>query len=123
MRQKNISIHAPLNDNTFHLINKESLSKMKRTAILLNLGRGQIICEADLRKALDDGKIQGAGIDVLEKEPMDIDNPLRGYNDSTRLLITPHIGWASIEARNRVIQEVYMNIDAYLNGKERNVVN
>lgn len=118
-----ISIHAPLNRNTENLITYKELKKMKNTAILLNLGRGKIINQEDLYKALNENLIEAAGLDVLENEPMDINNPLKNIKDSTKLLITPHIGWASIESRNRVVQEVYKNIEALINGEERNVVN
>ena len=117
-----ISIHAPLNDRTRNLIGDEELSKMKRSAILLNLGRGPIINEGALTKALKEGIIAGAGLDVLSAEPMRDDNPLYEIKDSTKLIITPHIAWATVEARQRVTDEVYKNIEAYLLGEDRNVV-
>ena len=105
-----ISIHAPLNRYTENLINKDSLSKMKKSCILLNLGRGPIVVEEDLRNALEQGQIAAAGLDVLVKEPMDEKNPLLKIQDSCRLLITPHIAWASMEARERLMKIVYENI-------------
>jgi lactate dehydrogenase-like 2-hydroxyacid dehydrogenase len=117
-----ISIHAPLNDKTKNLIAYEDLSIMKKDAILLNLGRGTIVHEGDLARALNEGKIAGAGLDVLEYEPMAEDCPLRHVQDSEKLLITPHIAWASIEARERLVKELMENIEAFLAGKERNRV-
>ncbi len=105
-----ISIHAPLNTQTNNLITHKELSLMKPTAILLNLGRGSIINESDLTKALQNNQIKAAGLDVLSFEPMKEDNPLIKLKNSNNLYITPHIGWASIEARKRVIEEVYKNI-------------
>jgi glycerate dehydrogenase len=118
-----ISIHAPLNDATTDLIGEEELKRMKQSAILLNLGRGPIVNEDALYKALNEDWIAGAGLDVLNIEPMAEDNPLSKIKDSTKLLITPHIAWATVEARQRVTDEVYKNINAFLNGDERNVVN
>jgi len=87
---------------------------------LLNLGRGGIVNEADLAKALDEGLIAAAGLDVLEKEPIDPNNPLLHIKNKDRLLITPHIAWTSIEARNKLVKEIYLNIESFLRGKERN---
>lgn len=117
-----VSIHAPLNEQTYNLISYDELKLMKKQALLLNLGRGGIINEADLAKALDEGLIAGAGLDVLEKEPIDEFNPLLNIKNSSRLIITPHIAWASMEARRRLLQEIVQNIDAFLNGTKRNVV-
>lgn len=117
-----ISIHAPLNPTTRGLIGEKELSKMKKEAILLNLGRGPIIQEAALAKALKENWIAGAGLDVLSKEPMAQDNPLIEIQDSTKLIITPHIAWATVEARRRVTEEVYQNILAFQRGEERNIV-
>ena len=117
-----ISIHAPLNDKTTDLIGEEELRRMKRSAILLNLGRGPIVNESALYKALNEDWIAGAGLDVLTVEPMTNSNPLAKIKDSTKLIITPHIAWATMEARQRVTDEVYMNIVAYLDGEQRNVV-
>lgn len=117
-----ISIHAPLNPATRGLIGENELRKMKQEAILLNLGRGPIIQEQALAKALKENWIAGAGLDVLEQEPMSPDNPLIEIQDSTKLIITPHIAWATVEARRRVTEEVFHNIDAFTKGEERNVV-
>lgn len=98
-----LSVHAPLDTNTQDLMNAEAFRKMKKTAIFLNLGRGPIVVEADLADALEQGEIAAAGLDVLCKEPMSPDNPLRRIKDSEKLLITPHIGWASVEARTNLM--------------------
>ena len=98
-----VSIHAPLNEQTKGLIDKAALAKMKSSAVLLNLGRGPIIVEADLKDALDRGVIAAAGLDVLTVEPMSKQSPFLGFEDSDRLYITPHIAWASIEARTRLM--------------------
>ncbi len=117
-----ISIHAPLNDRTNCLIGEQELQKMKKSAVLLNLGRGPIVDEHALCRALQEDWIAGAGLDVLTAEPMAADNPLIEIQDSTRLIITPHIAWATVEARQRVTQEVYENILACQRNEERNVV-
>lgn len=117
-----ISIHAPLNNQTKDLIHEEQLRKMKKSAILLNLGRGSIVNEHALTKAIKEDWIGAAGLDVLSVEPMQADNPLIQIQDSNKLIITPHIAWATVEARQRVTQEVYKNIEAFQNGEERNVV-
>lgn len=99
-----VSVHAPLTPETNGLMNAEAFGKMKPEAIFLNLGRGPIVVEQDLADALKHGQIAAAGLDVLCKEPMATDNPLKEIKDSERLLITPHIAWASIEARTRLMQ-------------------
>lgn len=101
-----ISVHAPLNHFTENLIDKAAFSKMKKNCIFLNLGRGPIVVEQDLYEALENDLIRAAGLDVLCKEPMALGNPLRHIKDSRRLLITPHIGWASMEARTRLMNIV-----------------
>lgn len=98
-----ISVHAPLNEYTEGLIDREALEKMKETCIFLNLGRGPIVVEKDLAEALKKGTIAAAGLDVLKEEPMSADNPLREITDSRKLLITPHVAWASVEARTRLM--------------------
>ncbi len=115
-----ISIHCPLNENTFHLFNGDAFDKMKKTGILINVGRGPVVDQQALYEALRDDKIFAAGLDVLEKEPMAEDNPLLKIQDSTKLIITPHNAWASVEARERDVQISYDNIKAFLNGERRN---
>lgn len=117
-----ISIHAPLNPATKNFVGWEELSLMKKDAVLLNLGRGAIVDQEALARALLEEKIGGAGLDVLSAEPMAEDNPLLAVQDSTRLIITPHIGWATTEARQRCVDEVVQNIRAYLKNQKRNCV-
>ena len=105
-----VSVHAPLDENTKGLMDEKAFSKMKESAIFLNVGRGPIVEEKDLANALKSGQIAGAGIDVLSVEPMTKDNPLREIKDSNRLIITPHIGWASIEARTRLMKTIEKQI-------------
>lgn len=113
-----VSIHAPLDENTLGLMNKEAFAKMKKSAILLNVGRGPIINEADLAEALNNKTIAAAGLDVLSVEPMQEDNPLRGIKESERLLITPHIAWAGVEARNRLMGIILGQIKEFFKAHE-----
>ncbi|PKM52274.1 MAG: hydroxyacid dehydrogenase [Firmicutes bacterium HGW-Firmicutes-7] len=117
-----VSIHAPLNERTHNLITLRELNTMKPSAYLLNLGRGGIINEEDLVKAIEEKMVLGVALDVLENEPMALNSPFIKIKDNPRLFITPHIGWASVEARNRMVQEVYKNIEAFSKGEYRNVV-
>ncbi len=118
-----LSLHCPLSDRTRGLINKDALSKMKETAILVNVARGPVVDTQALYDALVADQIAGAGLDVLEQEPMAKDNPLAQIKDSTKLIITPHMAWASLESRTRLVDEVVKNIEAFLAGENRNVVN
>ena len=118
-----ISLHCPLTDRTRDLIDKDAFSKMKKEAVLINVARGPVVNQEALYEALVNGTIAGAGLDVLSKEPMAADNPLAKIKDSGKLIITPHMAWGSVEARQRVVDGVYKNIEAYLNGEKRNVVN
>ena len=117
-----ISIHAPLSKNTLGLINYESLCKMKTSAILINMGRGPIVVEEDLARAIDEDKIRGAALDVFEVEPIKINNALLTMKNKDRIILSPHIAWASVEARERLFNEVIENIRAFYNGKMRNRV-
>lgn len=117
-----LSLHCPLTDRTRNLINKDTLRKMKPTAILVNVARGPVVNDEDLYEALEEGVIAGAGLDVLGVEPMEKTNPLGKIKDSRKLLITPHMAWASVEARTRCLEEVYKNIVAFGQGEERNRV-
>ena len=108
-----ISIHAPLNEKTKDLLGYKELNLIKEGAILLNLGRGGIINEADLAKILDEKDIF-CGLDVVSKEPIEESNPLLKVVNKQRLLMTPHIAWASIEARKRLIEKVAKNIEDFL---------
>ena len=118
-----VSLHCPLTDRTRSLIDKHAFEKMKPTAILINVARGPIVNTQDLYEALTTGKIMAAGLDVLEKEPIAHNNPLSQIQDSTKLIITPHMSWASVESRTRLIAEVAKNIQAFLDGVDRNVIN
>ncbi|MCM1183428.1 MAG: D-2-hydroxyacid dehydrogenase [Roseburia sp.] len=117
-----LSLHCPLTERTERIINAQALEKMKRTAILINVARGPVVDGQALYDALVSGKLAAAGLDVLEKEPIAADNPLGRIQDSTKLLITPHMAWASREARERCAREVYKNIESFLQGEERNLV-
>ena len=115
-----LSIHCPLSDRTRNLINRDTLKLMKKSAILINVARGPVVNDADLAEALNNGTIAGAGLDVLGVEPMEKDNPLGLIKDSRKLLITPHMAWASVESRQRCFDEVLLNIKAFIEGRERN---
>ena len=115
-----LSIHCPLSDRTRNLINRDTLKLMKKSAILINVARGPVVNDADLAEALNNGTIAGAGLDVLGVEPMEKDNPLGLIKDSRKLLITPHMAWASVESRQRCFDEVFENIRAFMEGRERN---
>jgi glycerate dehydrogenase len=115
-----VSIHCPLSPETKGLINKENLQRMKRTAYLLNTSRGPVVVEEDLAEALNNDIIAGAGVDVLSVEPPSGDNPLLSAKNC---LITPHIAWATKEARGRLMDITVENLKAYKNGSPVNVVN
>ena len=108
-----ISIHCPLNEDTKDLLNYENMKNIKDGAILLNLGRGGIINEPDLAKIIDEKEIY-CGIDVVSVEPIEESNPLLKVKNKEQLLLTPHIGWASIEARARLIELVAKNIEEFI---------
>lgn len=111
-----ISIHAPLTEKTYSLISENNLPLLKEKAILLNLGRGGIINETDLAYELDRREIY-AGLDVLEKEPIDANNRLLQIVNKERLLITPHIAWTSIESRKKLLEGIVKNIKSFLQNK------
>jgi len=113
-----ISIHCPLTEATHNLIGYEQFCLMKKEAILVNAGRGGIINEAALAKALDEGRIAAAALDVLEKEPPEITNPLFRIRLPEKLLITPHIAWASRESRERLMDGIIRNIADYLGKRD-----
>ena len=114
-----LTLHCPLTDKTKKIINKDSLSKMKNSAFIINTSRGGTIDETALAEALHNGIIAGAGIDVLDGEPMRADHP---FFDAPNCIITPHIAWASIEARQRLVNIVFDNLKGYLDGKPLNNV-
>ena len=114
-----ITLHCPLNDQTKHLINKETIGKMKPNAVIVNTGRGPLINEADLCKALVAKRIAGAGLDVQEVEPPAEDSPLYTLDN---VIITPHMGWKGLETRQRLVGIIRDNIQAFLKGEPINVV-
>ncbi len=114
-----VSLHCPLTDDTRQMVNEAMLALMKPTAYLINTARGALINEKDLSDALNNGQIAGAALDVLSVEPPLADNPLL---TAKNCIITPHVGWATKEARERVLNESVKNIEAFLSGKLRNVV-
>ena len=114
-----ISLHCPLNDQTKHLINKETIGKMKSNAVIVNAGRGPLINEADLCEALAAKRIAGAGLDVQEVEPPAEDSPLYTLDN---VIITPHMGWKGLETRQRLVGIIRDNVQAFLKGEPINVV-
>lgn len=115
-----ISLHAPLNDSSKHMINQESIAKMKDGVILINTARGPLIEDEALAEALDSGKVYAAGIDVAATEPIPADNPLLTRENC---IITPHIAWAPLAARRRLLDITAKNVEAFINGKPQNQVN
>lgn len=105
-----VSIHSPLNENTRDLIGWSELNQMKKSALLINTGRGGIIIEKDLARALEQKIIYGAALDVFKNEPIESNNPLMKLKDKSRLVMVPHIAWASIEARTQLLNGVINNI-------------
>jgi len=114
-----VSIHCPLFEETRSLINMDRLKRMKKTAFLINTSRGPVVVEEDLAEALNKGIIAGAGLDVLSQEPPAKDNPLL---TAKNCIITPHIAWATKEARQRLMKIATDNLKAYLEGKPINIV-
>ena len=108
-----VSVHAPLTEQTEHLMNAAAFAKMKNSAIFINVGRGPIVVEADLADALEQDEIAAAGLDVLSVEPMREDNPLRRIKDSERLVITPHIAWAAVETRKRLMEIILQQVKEF----------
>ena len=117
-----ISIHAPLNEKTEGLINYEAFTRMKKDAVLINVARGPIVVDEDLARAIDEEIIGGAALDVFKVEPIPAKNPLLDIKNKERLVLTPHVAWASIEARNRLFADLLENISAFNRGEIRNRV-
>ena len=115
-----VSLHCPLTPETHHLINEQTLSQMKQGAILINTGRGPLIDETAVANALNKGHLRAAGVDVLSTEPPSVENPLLRARNCH---ITPHIAWATFEARVRLMNIMTDNIQAYLSGNPINRVN
>ena len=114
-----VSLHCPLNDSTYHMVNAARLATMKPSAILINTGRGPLVNEQDLADALNEGKIYAAGVDVLSTEPPHADNPLLSAKNC---YITPHIAWATVAARKRLMGILVENLKSYIAGKPANNV-
>ena len=114
-----ITLHCPLNDQTKHMINKETIGKMKSSAVIVNTGRGPLINEADLCEALATKRIAGAGLDVQEVEPPAEDSPLYTLDN---VIITPHMGWKGLETRQRLVGIIRDNVQAFFKGEPINVV-
>ena len=114
-----ITLHCPLNDQTKHMINKETIGKMKSSAVIVNTGRGPLINEADLCEALAAKRIAGAGLDVQEVEPPAEDSPLYTLDN---VIITPHMGWKGLETRQRLVGIIRDNVQAFFKGEPINVV-
>ena len=117
-----LSLHCPLTDLSRDFIDAQALKRMKKSAVLVNVARGPVVNNRDLYEALVAGEIAGAGLDVMEKEPLEPSNPLSRISDSKKLIITPHLAWASVEARTRCVEGIYLNLKAFLAGEERNVL-
>ena len=114
-----ITLHCPLNEQTKHMINKDTIAKMKSSAIIINTGRGALINEADLCEALAAKRIAGAGLDVQEVEPPAEDSPLYTLDN---VIISPHMGWKGLETRQRLVGIIRDNVQAFLKGEPINVV-
>ena len=114
-----ITLHCPLNDQTKHMINKETIAKMKPNAVIVNTGRGPLINEADLCEALAAKRIAGAGLDVQEVEPPAEDSPLYTLDN---VILTPHMGWKGLETRQRLVGIIRDNVQAFFKGEPINVV-
>lgn len=117
-----ISIHAPLNEKTMHLIGEKELKMMKRTAYIVNVGRGAVIDEKALAEAIDNGIIGGAALDVFTTEPPEATSPIMNVKNKERIVYTPHTAWSSVEARTRCISMTADNIAAFVKGESRNDV-
>lgn len=111
-----ISIHAPLNEKTENLFMLEQLKKMKKSSIIVNMGRGGIVNENDLVTALNENIISGAVVDVYKTEPIGTNHAYFNIEDKNRVIFTPHIGWASIEARDLLVNKIALNIENFLLG-------
>ena len=116
-----LSLHCPLTEHNYHMIGEKELSLMKSDVLLINAARGGLIDEQALLHSLENNQIGGAALDVLEEEPPSVNNALINYQ-ADNLIITPHIAWASRESRQKLVNEIAKNIQAYQQGKARNIV-
>lgn len=117
-----ISVHLPLSESTYGLLNEKMISLMKKTAIVINVARGAVVNELALANAILEKRIGGLGIDVYSKEPMEKNSPYVKISDKPNVILTPHMAWGAYEARVRCMEEIAMNIEAFFNGEKRNRV-
>ena len=115
-----ISLHCPLNDGTYHIINENNLSLMKNTAVLINAARGAVVDEKAVTDAIKSGKIGAFAADVYSKEPISPDNPYNEIAGRDNVILTPHMAWGAKEARQRCVDETVKNVQAFLDGEMRN---
>jgi glycerate dehydrogenase len=115
-----VTVHSPLTPDNYEFVNEALLSKMKPSAFFINAARGRLVNETDLAAALSSGRLAGAVIDVVSQEPIRPDNSLLGVPN---LFITPHLAWATLAARKRLMAGIVENIEAFLSGRAINVVN
>lgn len=115
-----LSLHLPLTEETFHIINKERIAKMKKSAILINVARGAVVDEQALAEAFMKGNLGGLGIDVYSQEPLPLGHPYEKLLDSPNVILTPHTAWGSLEARNRCLSKVAENIKLFFEGQVHN---
>ncbi len=117
-----ITLHTPLTEDTYHLINEERIALMKKNAVIVNVARGAVIDEAAVAEALLQGKIGGIGIDVYESEPIKVSSPFAKLYGIRNVILTPHMAWGSYEARMRALMQVKDNITSFVNGEKLNRV-
>ncbi|MEZ9133525.1 hypothetical protein BCS96_13605 [Vibrio breoganii] len=115
-----VSLHCPAVENTLNIINQETIAKMKPSAFLINTSRGQLVEESDLAQALNEERLAGAGLDTLWQEPPASDNPLL---QAKNCFVTPHIAWATLDARQRIMATVTENVRSLIQGNPKNIVN
>ena len=114
-----VSLHCPMTKETEQIICTENIAKMKDGVVIINVSRGGLVNEAELAEALKSGKVRMAAVDVVTKEPMEASNPLL---TAPNMIITPHLAWASVEARKRLVEVIAGNFESYLKGEKKNVV-
>lgn len=114
-----ISVHTPLNDETYHLINEKRLSMMKNGAILINVARGAVLDEEAVCRAVEDKKLGGLGVDVYSVEPMQPDSPYQRILNCENVIFTPHMAWGAVDSRQRCMDEVAKNIQSFIKGEKR----
>lgn len=115
-----ISVHLPLNEGTYNLINRERIALMKDTAVFVNVARGAVADEEALTEAVENGKLGGLGIDVYTTEPFDENHPYNRIKDYDNVCLTPHMAWGAYEARVRCVNEIYGNIESFYGGGNKN---